>query len=160
MVREVEDVIIQTLARFLIPFVQLYSLYVLIHGHGSPGGGFQGGCILAASFILMVIAYDLNEAKRRFQEKTLLIFCCLGVFIYAATGWACLLLGSNFLDYGVLSEILPTDHIKARYYGMAMIETGVEIAVMAVMFSIFLDLITKGEHEGILGETDAGVHHK
>lgn len=160
MVRKGEDVIIQSLSRLLIPFMQLYSLYVLIHGHGSPGGGFQGGCILAASFILMVIAYDLNEAKRRFPEKTLLIFCCLGVFIYAGTGWTCLLLGSNFLDYGVLSEILPTDHIKARYYGMAMIETGVEITVMAVMLSIFLDLVTKGKHEGVLGEKDAGVHHK
>lgn len=152
MVIEIKDIIIQTLSRFLIPFMQLFSLYVFAHGHGSPGGGFQGGCILAASFILMVIAYDLNEAKRRFKEKTLLIFCCLGVFIFAGTGWLCLLLGGNFLDYWVLSKILPVDIVKARYYGVALVELGVQIAVASVMVSIFLDLVTRGEHEGALKE--------
>lgn len=155
MVREYEDVIIQTLSRLLIPFMQTYSLYVFAHGHGSPGGGFQGGCIMAAAFVLMVIAYDLNEVKRRFREKALLIFCCLGVFIFAATGWLCLVLGSNFLDYGFLSKVLPADPVKARYYGIAMVELGVQIAVMAVMVSIFLDLLTRGKHEEILEEKDA-----
>ena len=152
MVKNVEDVVIQMLSRMLIPFMQLYSLYVLAHGHISPGGGFQGGCIMAAAFFVMVIAYDLREAKRRFKEKALLIFCCLGVFIYVGTGWVCLLLGSNFLDYSILSKVLPTHPVKARYYGMAMIELGVQITVMAIMISIFLDLVTKGEHEGALVE--------
>ncbi len=107
---------------------------------------------MAAAFIIMVIAYDLNEAKRRFKEKALVVFCCIGVFIFAGTGWACLLLGSNFLDYSFLSKIIPTDPIKARYYGMAMIELGVEITVMAIMLSIFLDLVTSGEHEKALEE--------
>jgi multicomponent Na+:H+ antiporter subunit B len=160
MVREFEDVIIQTLCRFLIPFIQIYSLYVLVHGHGSPGGGFQGGCIIAASFILLAIAYNLNEAEERFREKTNVILCSLGVFIYTGIGWACLLLGGNFLDYSRLSEILPTDPIKARYYGMAGIELGVEITVMAIMVSIFLDLVTKGGHEEALKEKDAGIHNK
>lgn len=154
MVKNVEDVVIQMLCRMLIPLMQVFSLYVFAHGHSSPGGGFQGGCIMAAAFILIVIAYDLREAKRRFREKALLVFCCLGVFVYVGTGWLCLLLGSNFLDYSFLSKVLPTDPIKARYYGMAMIELGVEITVMAIMLSIFLDLVTGGEHEGTL-EKDA-----
>ncbi len=154
MVKNVEDVVIQMLSRMLIPLMQVFSLYVFAHGHSSPGGGFQGGCIMAAAFILIVIAYDLREAKRRFREKALLVFCCLGVFVYVGTGWLCLLLGSNFLDYSFLSKVLPTDPIKARYYGMAMIELGVEITVMAIMLSIFLDLVTGGEHEGTL-EKDA-----
>ena len=147
MVEDIEDVVVSTLSRFLVPFMPAFSLYVFAHGHGRPGGGFQGGCIMAAAFILIVIAYDLKEAKRRFREKSLLIFCCIGVFIFVGTGWLCLLLGSNFLDYSILSRVLPTDPIKARYYGMAMIELGVQITVMAIMLSIFLDLVTKGEHE-------------
>lgn len=149
MIREFEDIIIQTLCRFLIPFVQLFGLYVIAHGHGSPGGGFQGGCILAASFVLVVVAFDLAEAKRRFSEKLNNIFCSLGVFIYAWTGWMCLLLGANFLDYGRLSKILPVDPVKARYLGMFSIEVGVGIAVMAIMVSIFLDLVTEGKHEEV-----------
>ena len=76
-----------------------------------------------------------------------MVFCALGVFIYTGTGFLALLCGGNFLDYGVLSRMLPADPVKARYYGMAMIELGVQIAVMAVMLSIFLDLITSGTHE-------------
>jgi len=132
--------------------MQIYSLYVLVHGHGSPGGGFQGGCIFAASFVLLAIVYDLREAKRRFSEKTNGVFCALGVFIYTAIGWLCLLLGGNFLDYGKLSKIFPTDPVMARYYGMAGIETGVQITVMAIMVSIFLNLATKGKHEEVLEE--------
>ncbi|CAD7778111.1 MnhB domain-containing protein [Candidatus Desulfofervidus auxilii] len=156
MISRWEDIIIETLSRFLVPFMQIYSLYVLAHGHGSPGGGFQGGCIFAASFVLLVIAYDIFEAKKRFSEKINGIFCALGVFIYTAIGWLCLLLGGNFLDYGKLSKILPTDPVMARYYGMAGIETGVQITVMAIMVSIFLDLATAGKHEGALEEEDVG----
>lgn len=142
-----EDIIIKTLCRFLIPFIQLFGLYVIAHGHGSPGGGFQGGCILAASFVLILIAFDLAEAKRRFSEKLNNLFSSLGVFIYAWTGWMCMLLGGNFLDYGRLSKILPVDPVHARYYGVFAVEVGVGITVMAVMVSIFLDLITGGKHE-------------
>ena len=160
MISRWEDIIIETLSRFLVPFMQIYSLYVLAHGHGSPGGGFQGGCIFAASFVLLVIAYDIFEAKKRFSEKINGIFCALGVFIYTGIGWLCLLLGGNFLDYGKLSKILPTDPVMARYYGMAGIETGVQITVMAIMVSIFLDLATAGRHEGALEEEDVGADSK
>ena len=107
-----EDIIVKTLCRFLIPFIQLFGLYVIAHGHGSPGGGFQGGCILAASFILILIAFDLAEAKRRFSEKLINLFSSLGVFIYAWTGWMCLLLGGNYLDYGKLSKAKSGKIIK------------------------------------------------
>ena len=152
MVKDLEDVVIRTASRILIPFIQIYSLYVFVHGHGSPGGGFQGGCIMAASFILMAVAFNLNMAERRLKERTNAIFCALGVFIYAGTGYLALLYSGNFLDYGKLSNLLPTDPIKARYYGMAMIELGVQITVMAVMVSIFLDLVTAGKHEKSLEE--------
>ena len=147
MIREQEDVIIQTVCRIFIPFMQVYSLYVLAHGHGSPGGGFQGGCIFAASFVLMSIVYNLNEVKRRFAERFSVFLASLGVFIFAGVGWLCMLLGGNFLDYGVLSTILPVDPVMARYYGIAAIETGVQITVMAIMVSIFLNLLTGGLHE-------------
>jgi multicomponent Na+:H+ antiporter subunit B len=150
MVKGVDDVIIRTAARILTPFIQIYGLYVFVHGHSSPGGGFQGGCIMAASFVLLCIAFDLRAAKKRLTERRNMVFCALGVFIYTGTGYLALACSGNFLDYGVLSRLLPTDPAKARYYGMAIVELGVQITVMAVMVSIFLDLITSGRHgEGL-----------
>jgi multicomponent Na+:H+ antiporter subunit B len=141
-----DDSIIRTCSRIMLPFIQLYSLYVLIHGHTSPGGGFQGGCIMAASFILLSVAFSINEVKRRFTENYHIVFCALGVLIYAGTGAVAFIFNGNFLDYSMWANILHVTPVKARYYGMAMIELGVQISVMAVMVSIFFDLVTKGDH--------------
>jgi multicomponent Na+:H+ antiporter subunit B len=147
MINRFDDVIIQTICRLLVPPIQLFALYVIAHGHHSPGGGFQGGCILAASFILLVIAYDLKEAKQQMSEKTNIIYCCLGVLIYSGIGLLCIILGSNYLDYGILHLILPVEPAAARSLGILGIEIGVGIAVMAVMVSIFMNIASGGEHE-------------
>ncbi len=148
MVKLYENLIVQTVSRLLIPAMQIFGLYVIAHGHGSPGGGFQGGCILGASYILMLAAYDIAELKRHMSETLNTILCCTGVLIYAGIGLLCVILGGNFLDYSVLYKILPVDPVKARYMGMLGVEIGVGIAVMSVMISIFLNIASAGEHEG------------
>jgi multicomponent Na+:H+ antiporter subunit B len=146
-IAQFEDVIIQTLCRLLIPFIQLFALYVIAHGHHSPGGGFQGGCILAASFILFCVAYDIEEAKKRMSEKLNEIFCSLGVIIFGGIGVVCLMLGANYLDYGILHKLLPVNIPEARSLGILGIEIGVGFTVMAAMISIFFNLASSGAHE-------------
>jgi multicomponent Na+:H+ antiporter subunit B len=147
MIRKFDNIIIKTVCRILTPFLQIFALYVIAHGHYSPGGGFQGGCILAASFILMVIAYDINVVKKRMSEKLNTVMCSIGVMIYAGIGLICLILGANYLDYGILHMILPVTAVKARAMGTLGIEIGVGIAVMSVMVSIFLNIASGGRHE-------------
>jgi multicomponent Na+:H+ antiporter subunit B len=139
-----EDIIIKTLTRVLAPFLQLYALYVIAHGHYSPGGGFQGGVILAASFILMVISFGLDTARRRLSEKADIIFLCLGLLLYSGTGALCLVLGGNFLDYSQLVKVFPVTVAKARALGILFVETGVGFGVMAVMTSLVYDISTGG----------------
>ncbi|MDL1976783.1 MAG: Na(+)/H(+) antiporter subunit B [Deltaproteobacteria bacterium] len=144
MTKQSDDVIVKTLSRLLIPFMQIYALYVIAHGHYSPGGGFQGGVILAASLILLVITYGLDNTLRRMSEKLNVIMCSGGVFIYAGIGVLCLILGGNFLDYAKLSPVLGVGIAQARSLGILGVEVGVGMAVMAVMVSIFLDVATGG----------------
>ena len=147
MIRDFEGVIIKTVCRAITPFIQLYGLYVIAHGHYSPGGGFQGGCILAASFILIALSYDIKEVKRRMSEKLNTILCSVGVLIYSAIGLLCLILGVHYLDYGILHKILPADPAHSRSLGILGVEIGVGFTVMAVMVSIFLNIASGGEHE-------------
>jgi len=149
-IRRHEDIIIESLARFLAPFIQAFALYVLFLGHYSPGGGFQGGVLMAASFILLVIAYDIKEGKRRFTEKFNIVLNGTGVLVYSGIGLLCLILGGNYLDYSQLAAILPVGPEEARSLGILGVEIGVEITVAAIMVSIFLDLASAGEHEGAL----------
>ena len=139
MIVQYENVIIKTICRLLIPFIQLFAIYVIMHGHYSPGGGFQGGVILGASFILLVIAYGLEESRRRMSLKALTIYASVGLFIYSGNGVVCLLMGGNYLEYGRLP--LPLSSIPTiRAMGILGIEIGVGIGVMAIMICIFLGI--------------------
>ena len=124
----------------VIPFIQIYALYVLMYGHYSPGGGFQGGVILGAGFVLLIITHGLNNARKKISEKTLIIFCSLGVFIYVGIGLLCMIFSGNFLDYSKLSTILHMSPSHARSLGILGVELGVGLAVMAVMVSMFINI--------------------
>jgi len=140
------DLIIKTGCRLMIPFIQLFALYVIAHGHHSPGGGFQGGVILGASIILLAISHDLRTATKRMREKVVAILCAVGVFIYAGTGALCLLLGHNFLDYSALASVLHVDPITARSHGILIVEIGVGIAVMTTMIWIYNNISSAGKY--------------
>ena len=144
MLRSTDDIIIKTLARFLVPFIQLYALYVIMHGHHSPGGGFQGGVILAASFLLLLITHGLNFRRKKVVEKAVALFSSLGVLIYAGIGGLCLILAGNYLDYAQLAKVLEVPPAEARSLGILGVEIGVGLAVMAVMFSVFFDIAGGG----------------
>ena len=136
MIDRQDSIIITAVTRLLTPFIQLFGLYVIMHGHSSPGGGFQGGVILGAGFILLAVSFGISEARQRFSEGLIAVCSSAGVFIFAGIGLLCLFLGANYLDYGVLPVVEP------RSLGMLAVEIGIGITVMAVMISIFRDLLT------------------
>lgn len=129
------DIIIRVVCRSLVPFIQLFGLYVVVHGHSSPGGGFQGGVTLAASFVLLVLAEGRGALRRRIPLGALNAFASAGVLLYAGLGVVCLALGANYLDYG------PLPFAEPRSVGMLVIEIGVGVTVMAAMLSIFRDML-------------------
>jgi multicomponent Na+:H+ antiporter subunit B len=141
------DLIIKTICRLLIPFIQLFALYVIAHGHHSPGGGFQGGVILGASIMLLAISHNLRTAVQRMREKVDGLLSATGVLIYAGTGALCLLLGLNFLDYGALASVLYVDPVTARSHGILIVEIGVGIAVMTTIIWIYNNVASAGKYD-------------
>lgn len=95
---------------------------------------------MAASFILIALVWGLDAAKKMFKEKVNIVCCSLGVFIYAGTGLVALLYSANFLDYSGWRHIFHSSDVMARYYGIALVELGVQLVVTGVMYSIFFDL--------------------
>jgi multicomponent Na+:H+ antiporter subunit B len=119
----------------------LFAMYVLVHGHDSPGGGFQAGTILAAVVILIRMVRG-EEAAWGLDRTTALILACSGVVIYAGIGFLALLFAGNYLDYGALP--LPLAAAEVRAMGTLGIETGVTLGVTGVLVLIF-DALTTGE---------------
>lgn len=141
------DLVVRTTCRMVIPFIQLFALYVIAHGHHSPGGGFQGGVILGASLVLFAIAFNLRTAIQYMPEKAVMVLGALGVMIYAGTGLACLLLESNYLDYSALAPVFRSGPVMARSHGILIIEIGVGMAVMAVMVMLYYTLSSAGRND-------------
>ncbi len=112
----------------------LFAAYVLVHGHDSPGGGFQAGVILAASIIMLRLVRG-EASPPSLTSRGALTFACAGPLIYGGIGIVTVLSGGNFLDYGALP--LPMDPVQIRVIGTLGIETGVMIGVTGVMVLIF-----------------------
>lgn len=74
------SLILQTATRFLVPLLLLFSLFLLVRGHNSPGGGFVGGLVAAAAFALYAIAEGVDPARRLLRvDPRYLIGLGLGV---------------------------------------------------------------------------------
>ena len=141
------DLIVETTCRLIIPFIQIFALYVIAHGHHSPGGGFQGGVIFGASMVLFAVAFDLRTVLKRMGERRIAILCTLGVLIYAGTGMLSMLFGKHYLDYGALAPIFRSSAVQARSYGILLVEIGVGVAVMAVMVVLYYNLVSSGQQD-------------
>lgn len=64
------DLILQLVARLLVPIIMIFGIYVVLNGHISPGGGFSGGAIIGAGLILYLNAFGFEKTERFFTEKT------------------------------------------------------------------------------------------
>lgn len=125
--------ILRVISRLLIGPILLYGLYVQFHGDFGPGGGFQAGVIFAVGLILYGIVFSLRTLRRLVPDWFVHRLAAFGVLLYAGTGVAGMLLGSNFLDYNPLGPY----PIQGQHWGIITIEAGVGITVFAVMLSIY-----------------------
>lgn len=126
--------VLRTIARALLPAIFLYALYVQWHGDYGPGGGFQAGVIFAVGFILYALIYGVDALNRVVPPRLFVGLLAIGLFIYAGTGFATLLLGGNFLDYSALAQ----DPVHGQEWGILIVELGVGITVASAMTLIFL----------------------
>ena len=142
------DLIVTNTVRLVVPIIQIFAFYVLAHGHVSPGGGFQGGVVMGASFILLALAWDLDFALLRVSQSKCIIIAALGIVIYAGIGFLSMLLGGEFLDYAELEKVLPVSREMARYHAMLGVEIGVGFTVTAIMFALYANLSSEGRLKG------------
>jgi len=134
------QIILRVVTKLTIPFILVFGFYVITHGELGPGGGFQGGVILAAAFILYGVVYGRDAMGKICPRPLLDTLVCLGVLIYGGVGTFCLLSGYNFLDYTPLN---PSDPGMAEALGMTLVEYGIGITVASVMITIFNEISEK-----------------
>lgn len=121
------DFITRTGSRIVFPFIILTGAYITLHGHITPGGGFQGGALIATGFLLLYLARDNFEIDR----KKFMLVEGVGGMIYIIVGLIGLFTkGSflaNFLPAGTLFSLLSGGILLPIYIGVGL-KVGSEFA--------------------------------
>lgn len=143
-----QHLILRIVAKILIPFILLFSLYVQFHGEYGPGGGFQAGVIFATAIILYAMLFGLGTARRAINLNLIRLLAAIGILLFGGTGMVSFLSGANFLDYNVLFD----NPIVGQHLGIIFIELGVGLTVASVMIIIFFSFTGHGQDD-IANET-------
>jgi len=80
--------IVRTVANQLILFILIFGLYIIAHGHLTPGGGFQGGAVIVSGVVMLLVAFSSKELKKSLRERTLSIMESSGALIFIGLAFA------------------------------------------------------------------------
>jgi multicomponent Na+:H+ antiporter subunit B len=91
------SLILRTATRFLMPLLLLFALFLLLRGHNEPGGGFVGGLVVAAAFVLYAISAGVSASRHALliRPSTLL---SVGLLVALASALPALLVGRPFMS--------------------------------------------------------------
>lgn len=139
-------IIVQKITQIICPIIFLFGLYIIVHGHLSPGGGFAGGVILAGAFILDILAKGKILTRLRTEDASLellessailgfLIIACLGLILSGSYVFF-----SNFMTKGTLGNL-----ISAGFIPIENIVVGAEVC--AAVTIIFIALLVYKDEE-------------
>ena len=142
MITRYENVIIQVVCGIMVPFIQLFGLYVVVHGHYGPGGGFQGGVIFAVSVILLRVCLGKEASSQRYPTKLASVLATIGMLVFLLAGLIPMTTGGAFLDYGHL-PIPGMMGAALRSLGILIVECGIALAVFGTLVVIF-DYLVEG----------------
>ncbi|MDD4635045.1 MAG: MnhB domain-containing protein [Dehalococcoidales bacterium] len=136
MIERYDSIIVDITCRIMVPFIQLFGMYVIFHGHYSPGGGFQGGVLLASSMILHRLSLGYKESYLKLPPARASVLGTGGMFLFILTALTPIFFGGVFLDYGFL-PIPGLEPAELRYYGILIAEIWIGIAVFGCLVVIF-----------------------
>jgi multicomponent Na+:H+ antiporter subunit B len=138
-------------SRTLSPMMQLYGVYVLVHGHYSPGGGFQAGAALAGSYLMPRIVEGSHAGQHGLTTRRATHVAIAGMLLYALVGIASIMggTGATFLDYSGLAGLVGATPAggATRAIGSLLIELGITMTVMGILVILYDDLVAKSQEE-------------
>ncbi|HPM61276.1 MAG TPA: MnhB domain-containing protein [Methanoculleus sp.] len=83
-------------ADVLFGAIVIFGLYIIMHGHLTPGGGFQGGAVVATGVALVIVAYSYEEVIGMVKKFVLTIQESAGLVMFAGVALIAIGLGTTF----------------------------------------------------------------
>jgi len=129
--------IVQQIARLLAGVLFLFGTYIVLHGHLTPGGGFAGGVLIAASFILVSLAFGSVEQTERNSYTLSSVVESLGGVLFVCLALAGYVAGTFFFqNASIYGTGIPLQLLSGGLILPANIAIGIKVG--AGLFAIFL----------------------
>jgi multisubunit Na+/H+ antiporter MnhB subunit len=132
-------IIVKKTTQLIAGIIFLYGIYIIIHGHLTPGGGFAGGVILAGSFILLILANGSDFLNLVREESGTTLYENLSILVFLFLALTGLLVGAHAFFANWLPHGTPGALVSAGFLPLYNIFVGIEVA--ASILTIFLALI-------------------
>jgi multicomponent Na+:H+ antiporter subunit B len=135
------SIIVKTTTWFLVPLMLIFGVYIILTGHLNPGGGFQGGVILGAVFLLFFIAFGVREG--RFSENIASLVEDVSALLLVAVGLLGILLGKAFFSNFLVTR--PSGIFSAGTIPLINTLIGIKVGVaFVVLFYTFFKYMERG----------------
>ena len=145
-----KPVIVRSAADFFLPLACVYGAYVVLHGHLSPGGGFQGGVLIASAILMVFLGYGSLKVKKTFNDHKMHSSETVAEILYVVLGLIGIIGGFNFCVNFVF-EGLNFDTSVLMNHAVGYHVMGGIICLLAMMLSL-LDNNSDDTHEKKEGE--------
>ncbi|MFH1942120.1 MAG: MnhB domain-containing protein [bacterium] len=133
--------IVRRITQLMAPSIFLLGIYVILHGHLTPGGGFAGGVLIAGCFVLIVLAYGSDEVKSEARKWRATFSESFGIFLFWFLAVLGLIQGTYFFTNFIAktSPGQPYHLFSAGIIPLCNIAIGIEVG--AALFAIFITLV-------------------
>lgn len=130
----------RVVVKLVMPFMQVYGLYIILHGHLSPGGGFPGGAILGSSMILFALVFNLREGNKKIPHDISTLLESGGALWLGLLGLSGILAGANFLGNRVAGFPLGTPGNLFSSGLIVLFSLGIGIKVASTFITLYYNL--------------------
>ena len=134
-------VIVKTVSSWVKVLIVLFSIYIIIFGHLTPGGGFAGGVILASSYVLLMLAFGRELVQKNLPMKLSSKLDCIGAFAFGMIAILGFVFGGvffvNFLSkYGKHFNLISAGTIPLSNIAIG-IKVGASLFLIIFILSMF-----------------------
>ena len=134
------SVVVKTVTRWMKGFIFLYGVYVICFGHLTPGGGFPGGVIVAATFVLITLAFGREYALGKLGKLFASELDSLGALLFLGLATAGIFVGGRFF-LNFIEKAYPSGNLHLLSAGIIpLCNLSIGLKVGASLFMIFIIL--------------------
>jgi multicomponent Na+:H+ antiporter subunit B len=137
------SLILRTAARYFVPLLMLFSIFILFRGHNLPGGGFAGGLLAATAFALHVFAHDAHTAYKALRAEPHALIGG-GLLLAMGSGLPQLLMGYDFMK-GIWAKTETLARLGISLGSPIIFDLGVYLVVVGVAVTIIHTLAEEEE---------------